>query len=378
MKIKKIKQYFVDSITELYPSEEVQSFFQLLSEEYIGMSRIDIALDPDRSISEENISNFEKAIERLKNFEPIQYILGETEFYGLPFKVDENVLIPRPETEELVSWVISDFSSDNYRNQISDFRILDIGTGSGCIAITLASKLPEADITAIDISVEALEVAKQNASLNKVNVDFKKVDILNSDNWSLLSCQARHDKLEFDVIVSNPPYVRELDKKLMEPNVVKYEPATALFVKDDDPLLFYRKIAQFGKKYLKYTGILFFEINEYLGEKMLKLLKEEGYSEIEIKKDIFGKDRMIKAYNNNYIINEFSTEYRAQNVSGEGKEGFYNVEDVYDYIDTQVCEKCRKGSLEKIDEINPCYMEWYIQEKSVDFDGEIEWEKIEL
>jgi release factor glutamine methyltransferase len=284
LKIKELKDYFVDAISDLYPSEEVQSFFNLLSEKHLGLSRIEIALNSDTSISEENISKFKEAIQRLKNYEPIQYILGETEFFGLPFKVDENVLIPRPETEELVLWVISEF-----RIQNSEFRIIDIGTGSGCIPIALASRFPEAKITALDISKGALEVAKQNAKLNEVNINFIEADILDSNTWNL-----DFENLEFDIVVSNPPYVRELEKELMEANVIKYEPATALFVKDEDPLLFYRKIAQFGKQYLKPTGLLFFEINEYLGESMLELLKEEGYSEIEIKKDIFNKDRMIK------------------------------------------------------------------------------------
>lgn len=288
MKIKKLKKYFVDAVSELHPSEEVQSFFNLLSEKYLGMSRIEIALNSDKSISEENISKFEKAIQRLKNFEPIQYIIGETEFFGLPFKVDENVLIPRPETEELVDWILEE-REERREKRGEEFRVLDIGTGSGCIPISLVSKFPEANITALDISKGALEVAKQNAKLNKVNINFIEADILNLNTWDL-----KFENLEFDIIVSNPPYVRELEKELMEPNVVKHEPATALFVKDNDPLLFYRKIAQFGKQYLKPNGLLFFEINEYLGESMLELLKEEGYSEIEIKKDIFGKNRMIK------------------------------------------------------------------------------------
>ncbi|MFK5983354.1 MAG: peptide chain release factor N(5)-glutamine methyltransferase [Flavobacteriaceae bacterium] len=288
MKIKELKKYFVGSISELYPSEEVQSFFNLFSEHYLGMSRIKIVLNSDKILSEATVSKFKKAIQRLKNFEPIQYIIGETEFFGLPFKVDENVLIPRPETEELVSWVIEE-REERRDDREEDIRVLDIGTGSGCIAISLASKLPNAKVSALDISKGALGVAKQNAKLNEVNIDFVEADILDSNTWNL-----KFENLEFDIIVSNPPYVRELEKELMESNVVKHEPATALFVKDEDPLLFYRKIAQFGKEYLKPTGALFFEINEYLAEKMLQLLKEEGYSEIEIKKDIFNKDRMIK------------------------------------------------------------------------------------
>ena len=299
MNIKELKIYFVDAVSELYPSEEVQSFFNLLSEKYLEMSRIEIALKSDKSISKATILKFKEAIQRLKNFEPIQYIIGETEFFGLLFKVDENVLIPRPETEELVTWILEEVKEkrgegkekrkERREERGDEFEILDIGTGSGCIAISLASKLSEMNIIALDISKGALEVAKQNAKLNKVKAKFIEADILNSNTWNL-----KFENLEFNCIVSNPPYVRELEKELMEPNVVKHEPATALFVKDNDPLLFYRKIAQFGKKYLTPNGLLFFEINEYLGESMLELLKEEGYSEIEIKKDIFGKDRMIK------------------------------------------------------------------------------------
>ncbi len=292
MNLKELKKYFVSSIYELYPSEEVQSFFNLLSEKHLGLSRIEIALNSDKSISEANTLKFEKAIQQLKDFEPIQYIIGETEFFGLPFKVDENVLIPRPETEELISWVLEEIKEkreERREEREDEFEILDIGTGSGCIAISLASELPNAKVSALDISKGALGIAKQNAKLNKVIINFIEADILDSNAWKLVPIANG-----IDIIVSNPPYVRELEKELMEPNVVKHEPATALFVKDDDALLFYRKIAQFGKQYLKPTGLLFFEINEYLGESMLELLKEEGYSEIEIKKDIFNKDRMIK------------------------------------------------------------------------------------
>ncbi len=284
MNLKELKKYFVSSIYELYPSEEVQSFFNLLSEKHLGLSRIEIALNSDKSISEAKTLLFNEAIQRLKNFEPVQYIIGETEFYGLPFKVDKDVLIPRPETEELVSWVNSEF-----RTQNPEFKILDIGTGSGCIAISLASKLPNAKISALDISKGAIEIAKENVKLNEVEVDLKEADILNSSTWNLI-----FEDLEFSCIVSNPPYVRELEKELMEPNVVKHEPATALFVKDDDPLLFYRKIAEFSQLYLKKGGFLFFEINEYLSENLVVVLVKMNFKNIEVKKDIFGKDRMVK------------------------------------------------------------------------------------
>jgi len=321
MNIKELKQFFTKSLSELYPSEEIQSFFNLLSEKHVGMSRIEIALHPDKEISEENLKVFKNTIQRLKNLEPIQYILGETAFFGLNFKVDKNVLIPRPETEELVAWVIKERREkrEEKREQRKERRekreekrekrevreesrglfianlkpktILDIGTGSGCIAISLAHNLPNYKVSAIDISEGALKIAKQNASDNNVLINFQLVDILNFNQkpWNLVFKNSL-----FDTIVSNPPYVRELEKELMEPNVVKHEPALALFVEDNDPLLFYRKIAQFSQQFLKEKGTLFFEINEYLSKDVCEMLTVEGFINIEVKKDIFEKDRMVK------------------------------------------------------------------------------------
>ena len=284
MELKDIKQEFVDALSGVYPPEELQSFFSILSETYLGLSRIEIALQPEKEITEDNSEKFKEAIIRLKQSEPIQYILGETEFYGLPFIVDKNVLIPRPETEELVAWIIKD-------NQNKEATILDIGTGSGCIAITLAHQLSNAKVNAIDVSKDALKIARQNALNNKVNVNFIKVDVLQFENSKELQV---HKESKFDIIVSNPPYVRASEKELMKPNVLRYEPEVALFVEDEDPLLFYRRIVQLSKDYLKREGLLFFEINEYLGEDMKEMLEVEGFSNIEIKKDIFEKDRMIK------------------------------------------------------------------------------------
>ena len=284
MELKDIKQEFVDALSGVYPPEELQSFFSILSETYLGLSRIEIALQPEKEITEDNSEKFKEAIIRLKQSEPIQYILGETEFYGLPFIVDKNVLIPRPETEELVAWIIKD-------NQNKEATILDIGTGSGCIAITLAHQLSNTKVNAIDVSKDALKIARQNALNNKVNVNFIKVDVLQFENSKELQV---HKESKFDIIVSNPPYVRASEKELMKPNVLRYEPEVALFVEDEDPLLFYRRIVQLSKDYLKREGLLFFEINEYLGEDMKEMLEVEGFSNIEIKKDIFEKDRMIK------------------------------------------------------------------------------------
>jgi len=292
LKLQELKQNFVHSISGLYPSEEVQSFFNLLAEKHLNLSRIEVALQWDKIISEVNILKFENALQRLKNFEPIQYIIGETEFFGMPFKVDKNVLIPRPETEELVLWLLE--SVPPLKRARGMFSILDIGTGSGCIPIALASELPKAKITAVDISEGALEIAKQNAKLNEVNINFIEIDILNSNAWNLVVKNLVSKTIEIDCIVSNPPYIRELERELMQANVIKHEPATALFVKDNDALIFYRKIADFAQIYLKQDGNLFFEINEYLGNDVSKMLEEKGFKNIEIRKDIFGKDRMVK------------------------------------------------------------------------------------
>lgn len=278
MKISDLKSNFKKTLSELYPSEEVQSFFNILSEKHLNLSRIEIALNPERTISATEAEKFQKAILRLQNYEPIQYIIGETEFYGLPFKVNKHTLIPRPETEELVEWILSGFPPSGARG------LLDIGTGTGCIAISLAKNLPSAKISALDISEEALKIAEVNAKLNKVEIDFFQTDILAAESLPM----------KYDVIVSNPPYVRELEKKQMQQNVLKYEPHSALYVKDEDPLLFYRAISRLAKNHLNPGGKLFFEINEYLAYEMTELLKAEGFKNIEIKKDIYGKDRMLK------------------------------------------------------------------------------------
>ncbi len=284
MKLKDLKHEFVDALTGIYPPEELQSFFSILSEAHLGLSRIEVALQPNKEILEGEGLSFDRAIQQLKNFEPIQYIVGETEFFGLKFKVDRSVLIPRPETEELVNWIINE-------TQSKETTILDIGTGSGCIAITLAHQLTKTEVSAMDISKDALKIAKQNALTNKVNINFIELDVIQFENSDELDF---HKDSKFDLIVSNPPYVKASEKELMQANVLRYEPEIALFVEDEDPLLFYRRIAQLSKDYLKPEGVLFFEINEYLGKDMKEMLEIEGFNNIEIKKDVFEKDRMIK------------------------------------------------------------------------------------
>ncbi|PKD20248.1 protein-(glutamine-N5) methyltransferase, release factor-specific [Salegentibacter salinarum] len=278
MRLKAQKEIFVKTLEHEYPAEEVLSFFFLLTEAFFGIKRIDLALDPELEINENQVKKIDSALVRLKKHEPVQHIMGETEFFGLSFKVDKNVLVPRPETEELVQWILDDFSLEN-----KVLKILDIGAGSGCIAISLAKNLPVAKISAIDISKNALEIARINAENNKVQIQFFQQDILQTEKFSEA----------FDVIVSNPPYVRELEKKEMYRNVLDYDPPTALYVKDENPLIFYDKITKLAKSALKPGGKLYFEINQYLAKETEEMMKKNGFK-TELRKDIFGNFRMLK------------------------------------------------------------------------------------
>lgn len=293
MLLKTLREYFYTSLKGNYPDTEIQSFFNLLAECFLKMKGVDIALNLYMPISGKKIDKFENAIKRLKKQEPIQYIIGVTEFYGLPFKVTESTLIPRPETEELVHWTLESSKCKN-----KDLTILDIGTGTGCIAIALAKNLPNAKIYAVDLSTKALTIAKTNAKLNSVSVEFLELDIL---NWDASTDDFQFKDLTFDIIVSNPPYVRTLEKAQMSANVLKYEPDLALYVKDDDPLIFYKKIAEFAKTFLKNDGQLFFEINQYLGTEMIDLLNCLDYEAIKLRKDIFENDRMVSAVKNTHL-----------------------------------------------------------------------------
>lgn len=286
MRLKDILDIYHKELDDLYGKNEVNSFFNLLTEDYLGLNRIHLVLEPEYVVSKTEEQPLFEALSRLKLEEPIQYILGETEFYGLPFKVNEHVLIPRPETEELIEWVLSDRSE---RTDESQLRILDIGTGSGCIAITLAKHLSGAHVFAMDVSREALQIAQKNADSNVVNVQFIHDDILKFGHTELDSTSQK-----FDIIISNPPYVRHLEKAEIKPNVLNNEPHLALFVDDENPLQFYKAICEYATKYLNDCGQLYFEINEYLGEDMLRLLEHYGFKNIELKQDMFGKDRMIK------------------------------------------------------------------------------------
>lgn len=285
MNIKDYQSRFSSELSELFPKTEVDTFFSILIEEYLELKRIDLVMNPNFEIPSEKLATLNSALLRLKQEEPIQYIIGKTEFYGFPFYVNQNVLIPRPETEELVEWIIKDIQEKKEKRKDSSINILDIGTGSGCIPISLKKQILSANISAIDVSKKAIETAEKNAQLNEVDIDFIQQDILQTEQLTAT----------YDIIVSNPPYVRELEKAAMKRNVLDNEPELALFVEDRDPLIFYRKIAQLAKTHLNKNGFLFFEINEYLGKEMLEMLRLLGFKNVMLKKDLFGKDRMIKA-----------------------------------------------------------------------------------
>lgn len=271
-------QYIGRELKHLYPEPEVQAFRRMIIEHVCGWDFTTQILKKEELLTGEQQNKIETIITRLKNFEPIQYILEEAEFYGLKLHVNPSVLIPRPETEELVQWITK---SNLHKNS----KILDIGTGSGCIALALKKILKNAEISGVDISESALEVARKNAKENILEVNFFQTDIL---NWKNISWDV------FDVIVSNPPYVRLSEKEEMKTNVLAHEPENALFVSDEDPLVFYRVIAGFAKKHLAVRGFLFFEINEYLGEEMRDLLKEMDFREIQIHKDLNNRNRMVR------------------------------------------------------------------------------------
>jgi release factor glutamine methyltransferase len=277
MKLKDYRTHFIEKLTPLYDVMEAERFFTISLEELKGWKRVDVALNPHAELSADEIVKWDKVLEALEQQKPIQYIFGRTHFYGLDFEVNEHTLIPRPETEELVEWVIHENKS---RGRVT---ILDIGTGSGCIAISLAKNLPDARVFAIDVSAGALEVAKKNALNNNVNVTFIQQDILAAE------------KLEdqFDVVVSNPPYVRNLEMAEIKPNVLDYEPHLALFVDDNDALLFYRKIALLAKGNLPKNGKIYFEINQYLGVETAQMLEEFGFANVVLRKDMYGNDRML-------------------------------------------------------------------------------------
>ncbi len=282
MTIASIEKIFREDLTGMYGVEEASSIAWLVIGFVCKINRTQYLNAKHQDLSEQEQLTFQKMLLDLKKGVPVQYVLGETEFYGSVFKVNPSVLIPRPETEELVDWVLKDFKQ---RDQNSMVKILDIGTGSGCIPITIKKYLPEADISALDISSPALITAKENAVLNHTEINFLLDDILNP----------KASEHQYSVIISNPPYVTRSEKENMHTNVVDYEPHTALFVPDMDPLIFYNAIAEYAIFHLQPGGLLYLEINENLGAETLKLLGDKGFKNLELRQDLRDKDRMIKA-----------------------------------------------------------------------------------
>ncbi|MCC8088925.1 MAG: peptide chain release factor N(5)-glutamine methyltransferase [Rikenellaceae bacterium] len=275
MNIKNFLDYIRRELSEIYSPEEIRSIALILLEERFGIQRHEVFLYPDMVVPEAEIVD---AVEMLAKYYPVQYITGYGRFMDMKFTVNEHVLIPRPETEELVRWILSENLSGTVPH------ILDIGTGSGCIAVSLAKNLGSAKISAVDVSEEALKMAEYNAEVNEVTVEFIKADILS-------------EKIDgsYDIIASNPPYVTVSEKSSMRKNVLDHEPHLALFVDDSDPLLFYKKIAELGTVLLNRGGRLYFEINEKFGVGICRMLEGMGYGDVILRKDIFDKDRMVRA-----------------------------------------------------------------------------------
>ena len=292
MNIDEFRIDFRQQLAGMYEPEEVENLCFLTLEHVLKMNRVEVSLSRKMDISTSSLTQLNEVTSRLSLSEPIQYIIGSTEFYGMEFQVNPATLIPRPETEELVEWIVNDTKklatsslSGVEKNITEKVTILDIGTGSGCIAISLAKNISNAHVEAIDISQDALATAYQNANKNEAIVTFYNQNILEVETL----------EKRYNIIVSNPPYVRMLEKKEMRDNVLSNEPDSALFVLDEDPLVFYRKIGELAFKALEPQGSLYVEINEYLGSETVTLFEKIGFKKVSLRKDMFGKNRMIKA-----------------------------------------------------------------------------------
>ncbi|OCB78036.1 peptide chain release factor N(5)-glutamine methyltransferase [Flavobacterium crassostreae] len=282
MKIKSYREQFIQTLTSLYGIDEAESFFYLILENKHHLKRMDLALQPDLVFSDAAILIWDALLAQLQLEIPIQYLLGSASFYGLELEVNNSVLIPRPETEELVSWILE---SELLKDKNKKIKILDIGTGSGCIAIALAKNIPNAKVYAMDVSEQALATAQKNALNNEVNVVFLLQNILETTDLNQ----------QFALIVSNPPYVRNSEKVEIKKNVLDHEPHVALFVEDANALVFYKKIAQLAQNSLSENGELYFEINQYLGKETVGMLQDFKFETNELRKDIYGNNRMTKS-----------------------------------------------------------------------------------
>jgi release factor glutamine methyltransferase len=281
MTVQEATYYILNQLKNIYTENEASQITDWVMEKITGSIKTERMLYKNAALTPLEEIQLNDSVQRLMQHEPVQYVLNESWFCGFKFYVDKNVLIPRPETEELVEWIVTSTKSPG-----SELKVLDIGTGSGCIPISLKRKLRKAEVWSCDISEEAIIVANKNAKSLGVDANFIQLDFLDQKQWKQLP--------SFDIIVSNPPYIPEKDKAMMQPNVLQYEPGSALFVPDNDPLVFYKSIAEFGKQHLNNGGAIYFEIHEDLGEAVVDLLKSNGYT-IQIKKDMQQKDRMIKS-----------------------------------------------------------------------------------
>lgn len=279
MNLKQAEQYFTGEMSLLYNEEEAKQLFYLTAEHISGWNRSQLLMNKDHILDAEQLRIYKNTLEALKEGKPLQYIFSEAWFYGLKFKVNGSVLIPRPETEELVEWILESITASKAR--ISS--LIDIGTGSGCIAIALKKNLQQAEVSALDVSAEALAVAAENAALNGTVINFIQSSII-----------GYHTEVKYDIIVSNPPYITEDERAAMHDNVLQHEPHLALFVTNENPLVFYKSIADFALDQLRPEGKLFFEINEYLGKETVDMLADKGFRNIELKRDMQGKERMIR------------------------------------------------------------------------------------
>lgn len=281
--VSEIKTYFKKQLSAIFSDSEIKQISNHALKTRLNISQADLLLADDIRLSESDLLYFRSIVKRLQANEPIQYIFGDTEFYGLLMKCDSRALIPRPETEELVDWILSDV------NKFNQLEMLDMCTGSGCIALALKSQLKQANVSAIDWSQEALDLTSENSQLLKLDLNILKFDALSDFNsWNL-------QPNSFDVWVSNPPYIPLKEKELMESNVLEFEPDMALFVEDDSALIFYENIGKAARLYLKSGGILYFELNENYAEETKQLMEEIGFISVEIKVDLQGKKRMLKA-----------------------------------------------------------------------------------
>ncbi len=279
MKLIEFRSYFRSQLKEVSSVEQSDDFLKRITQNYFGWDAVKFGLEPDYQLSDFELSKLSLALRDLEREKPLQYILGTSHFMNLDFEVNSFVLIPRPETEELVEWILKN------ENDASPKTILDIGTGSGCIAIALKQGAPNWKISAVDVSEKALLVAKKNAKNNELDVEFYLEDILDEPSWPI----------GLDIIVSNPPYVLPLEKGKMKNNVLAYEPDLALFVPENDPLLFYNRIIEFGQKNLNQGGALYFEINPIFVKELYSFLKNHNFESVEVRKDFLKKPRMIKA-----------------------------------------------------------------------------------